>query len=200
MKKHSETPAHPAEGKKGADKEPVAPAPPAGSEASEEEAVSLEIETLKDQMLRLRADFDNYRRRAARDRQDQAARAAEDLLLDLLPAADHFEMGLKTAREHGADPAVVEGFQLIYDRLQAVLQQAGLEPIEAEGQLFNPESHEAVSHLPSADAPADVVIEQTRRGYLLGGKLLRAAQVVVSRGPASGDEAPPADGLEEEAD
>jgi len=200
MKKHSETPAHPAEGKKGADKEPVAPVAPAGSEASEEEAVSLEIETLKDQMLRLRADFDNYRRRAARDRQDQATRAAEDVLLDLLPVADHFEMGLKTAREHGADPAVVEGFQLVYDQLQAVLRRAGLEPIPAEGQPFNPEFHEAVSHPPSAAVPANIVIEQSRRGYLLGGKLLRAAQVVVSRGPASGDEASPPGGPEEEAD
>lgn len=192
MKKHSETPAHPAEGKKGADKEPVAPVAPADSEASEAEAVSLEIETLKDQMLRLRADFDNYRRRAARERQDQAARAAEDLLRELLPVADHFEMGLKTAREHGADPSVVEGFQLIHDQFQGALRQAGLEPIRAEGQPFNPEVHEAVSHLPSSDVPADVVMQQTRPGYLLGGKLLRAAQVVVSRGPA--------DGPEEEAD
>ena len=200
MKKHSETPAQPAGGKKDADKEPVAPVAPAGSKANEEEAVSLEIETLKDQMLRLRADFDNYRRRAARDRQDQAARAAEDLLLELLPVADHFEVGLKTARELGAAPDVVEGFQMVFEQFQGVLRQAGLEPIEAEGQLFNPAIHEADSHLPSADAPADVVIEQTRRGYLLGGKLLRAAQVVVSRGPASGDEAPPAGGPEDEAD
>ena len=200
MKKHSETPAQPAGGKKDADKEPVAPVAPAGSKASEEEAVSLEIETLKDQMLRLRADFDNYRRRAARDRQDQAKHAAEDLLCELLPVADHFEVGLKTARELGAAPAVVEGFQMVFEQFQGVLRQAGLEPIEAEGQLFNPEIHEAVSHLPSADAPADVVIEQTRRGYLLGGKLLRAAQVVVSRGPASGDETPPAGSPEDEAD
>lgn len=184
MKKH---PAHPApsgaEKKETGGAKPAPPVEPAGSEASGAEAVSLEIETLKDQMLRLRADFDNYRKRAARERQDQAARAAEDLLRELLPVADHFERGLKTAREHGADPAVIEGFQLIYDQFQGVLRQAGLEPIPAKGQPFNPEFHEAVSHLPSAEVPADVVIEQTRRGYLLGGKLLRAAQVVVSRGP-----------------
>ena len=178
MKKHSE------------DKPSGGPAPAAAAPApaGEEEVVSREIETLKDQMLRLQADFDNYRKRALRDRQDQAARAAEDLLRELLPVADHFEMGLKTAREHGADPSVVDGFQLVCDQLQAVLRKAGLEPIPAEGQPFNPDLHEAVSHLPSDTAPSDTVIRQTRAGYRLGGKLLRAAQVVVSRGPAAGPE------------
>ncbi|MBP7830970.1 MAG: nucleotide exchange factor GrpE [Kiritimatiellae bacterium] len=180
MKKHPAEPA-PAAGEK--------PAPGAAEPApGEEEVVSREIETLKDQMLRLQADFDNYRKRSARERQEQAARAAEDLLRDLLPVADHFEMGLKTAREHGADPSVVDGFQLVCDQLQAVMRKAGLEPIAADGQPFNPEVHEAVSHLPSETVPADRVIEQTRAGYRLGGKLLRAAQVVVSRGPEAGAE------------
>ncbi|HOW97981.1 MAG TPA: nucleotide exchange factor GrpE [Kiritimatiellia bacterium] len=182
MKKHSEN------------KPCDAPAPaaaeaaPAPAGAGEEDVVSREIETLKDQMLRLQADFDNYRKRALRDRQDQSARAAEDLLRALLPVSDHFEMGLKTAREHGADPAVVEGFQLVLDQFQAVLRKAGLEPVPAEGQPFDPAVHEAVSHLPSETVPADAVIEQTRAGYRLGGKLLRAAQVVVSRGPEAGPE------------
>lgn len=180
MKKHPVEPAPAAEEKKAADAAEPAP--------GEEEVVSREIETLKDQMLRLQADFDNYRKRSARERQEQAARAAEDLLRDLLPVADHFEMGLKTARAHGADASVVDGFQLVYDQLQAVLRKAGLEPVAADGQPFNPEVHEAVSHLPSETVPADGVIEQTRAGYLLGGKLLRAAQVVVSRGPEAGAE------------
>lgn len=190
MKKHGDHAATQAVPEKpGPEGAPPRPSEAAQNEAGAAETVSLEIESLKDQMLRLRADFENYRKRAARDRQELAARAAEDLLLRLLPVVDHFEIGLKTAREHGADPALLDGFQLVYDQFQEALKQAGLEPLKTEGQPFDPELHEAVSHLPSREVPADRVIRETRRGYRLGGKLLRAAQVVVSQGPVA--EPPP---------
>ncbi len=151
---------------------PETPPPPAA-----------ELEQLKDRLLRLQADFENYRRRTAREQAEYAQHAAEDLLAALLPVVDHFELGLRSAAEHHAESAVMSGFQLVFDQLMEVLKKAGVSAIEAEGQAFDPTLHEAVSHLPSADVPADTVMLQTRRGYRLGSRLLRAAQVVVSSGP-----------------
>ena len=133
----------------------VPPAAPAVPETPEADAVSAEIKVLEDQMLRLRADFENYRKRSARERQEWTERAAEELLTQLLPVLDHFELGLKTAREHQTDTAVVDGFQLVYDQLQSALLKAGLKPIAADpGTTFDPHLHEAVSTLPSDTTPA----------------------------------------------
>jgi molecular chaperone GrpE len=147
-------------------------------------AAPSEIDQLKDRILRLQADYDNFRKRTIRDQDEMAARANADLMLKILPIMDHFERGLREARAHKADQLVVDGFQLIYDQLLGVLLNAGLAPINAEGQMFDPNFHEAITHLPSEEHPADMVVSETRRGYLLGGKLLRAAQVIVSSGPA----------------
>lgn len=149
-----------------------------------EKAAPSEADQLKERLLRLQADFDNFRKRTSRERTEFAQRATEDLVSELLPVLDHFELGLKTAREHSADASVREGFQLVYDQLMGVLGRAGLTAIDANGQAFDPHQHEAVTHLPSEDVPADIVMHQTRRGYRLGDKLLRAAQVVVSSGPS----------------
>jgi len=148
------------------------------------EEMPANTETLNARLLRLQADFDNYRKRMIRDRNEFAQRATEDLILELLPILDHFELGIKTARQHQAEQTIIDGFQLVYDQLINVLTKAGVKTIDARGEVFDPHIHEAVTHIPSDEYPADVVIEQTRRGYMLGDKLLRAAQVVVSSGPA----------------
>ena len=141
-------------------------------------------EVLKDRLLRLQADFDNYRKRMEREKKDWIAFASEKLVLELLPVLDHFELGLADSAKNGAPAAFVEGFQLVCNQLRAALEKAGVQAIDAEGAAFDPHVHEAITHLPSADVPADHVVAQTRRGYKLGDKLLRAAQVVVSSGPA----------------
>jgi molecular chaperone GrpE len=170
-----------------------APKEPGPKEPAEDTAA------LKDRLLRLQADFDNFRKRTAREQADVCQRANEDLILRLLPVVDHFELGLRNAQIHHAESSVTEGFQLVYDQMIAALKEAGLTPVEAEGRAFDPQVHEAVSHVPSEEHPADTVITQTRRGYLLGSKLLRAAQVVVSSGPQAApeptkpDEPPPAE-------
>lgn len=143
-----------------------------------------EIEQLKDRILRLQADYDNFRKRTLRDQNEMASRANADLLLQILPVMDHFERGLRDARAHKADAAVVDGFQHICDQLMTVLLETGLAPINAEGQAFDPNFHEAITHIPSDEHPADIIVTETRRGYLLGDKLLRASQVIVSSGPA----------------
>ena len=147
-------------------------------------AAPSEIEQLKDRILRLQADYDNFRKRTLRDQNEMAARANADFLLQILPIMDHFERGLRDARAHKADKSVVDGFQHIYDQFVGTLLNAGLAPINSEGQIFDPNFHEAITHVPSDEHPADTVVTEKRRGYLLGDKLLRASQVIVCSGPA----------------
>ncbi len=147
-----------------------------------------EQEVLKNQLLRLQADFDNYRKRTLREQAETGLRANENLCQELLPVLDHFEMGLKNAAELQTPPTVLEGLRLVYDQFAGALKKFGLEPVEAGNSPFDPHLHEAITYIPSPEIPAETVIEQTRRGYKLGDKLLRAAQVVVSSGPA--DEPP----------
>ncbi|MDF7822880.1 nucleotide exchange factor GrpE [Pontiellaceae bacterium B12227] len=147
-----------------------------------------EDESLRDQFVRLQADFANFRNRTQRERVELYQRANEDLLLEILPVLDHYEMGLQTAEQHDADKAVVDGFKMVFDQFQNVLNKFNLEPIDAVGQEFDPHKHEALTHMPSDEFAAEICSNQVRRGYMFGDKLLRAAQVVVSSGPAEAAE------------
>ena len=162
----------------------AAPAPEAPVETPAAPAPIPEAAVLKDQLLHLQADFDNYRKRITRDQADLAQRAAENLIQQLLPALDHFEIGLKSASETEAGRSVANGFRMVFAELMTALQKAGVTTLEGEGQPFDPQIHEAVTHLPSDTVPAEHVLSQIRRGYQLGKKLLRPSQVVVSSGPA----------------
>ena len=155
------------------------PAPP---------AVEEEEESLRDQFIRLQADFANFRNRTQRERLELYQRANEDLFLELLPVLDHYEMGLQTAEQHDADKAVVDGFRMVYDQFLGILGKFNVKPVDAVGQPFDPHMHEALTHMPSEEYPAEVCSNQIRRGYLFGDRLLRAAQVVVSSGPARTEE------------
>lgn len=154
----------------------TAPAEPVAVQKEEEES-------LKNQLLRLQADFDNFRKRTQRERNELFLFANESLFLEMLPVLDHFEMGFKSAEAHQTDCAVTEGFRMVYNQLLDVLKKFNVTAIDAVGEPFNPHRHEAILHMPS-DKPSETVIEQVRRGYMLGEKLLRAAQVIVSSGPA----------------
>ena len=147
-----------------------------------------EDESLRDQFVRLQADFANFRNRTQRERLELYQRANEDLLLELLPVLDHYEMGLQTAEQQETDSAVLDGFKLVYDQFNNVLDKFNLKPIDAVGEVFDPHKHEALTHMPSDEYPAEVCSNQVRRGYMFGDKLLRAAQVVVSSGPAESEE------------
>jgi molecular chaperone GrpE len=184
-KRKTSTPAGDAKGQ-AADAEGAVDA--AGEDAPAEGAeAGAEQEATEHRLLRLQADFDNFRKRVQRERDEWYQRANDDLVTELLPVLDHFELGLNTAEQHGADPAVTQGFRLVYDQLMRSLEKIGVEPVDAEGCEFDPHHHEAVTHLPSEEHPADTVMAQTRRGYRLGGRLLRPAQVVVSSGPVESE-------------
>lgn len=165
---------------------PAAPAAPDGAIVGTTDELQADIAAVNDRLLRLQADFDNFRKRTARDRAEQHARALEDLMGEMLPVVDHFEMGLATAEKQGIDPSVRKGLELVLDQLRGVLSRFGLAPVEAAGKPFDPHVHESVAMMPSGRHPRDTVVEETRRGYTLGGRLLRAAQVVVSSGPTAG--------------
>lgn len=146
------------------------------------EAAEAAKATLQDRLLRLQADFDNYRKRSARERTELFRLANEDLMNELLPVVDHFDLALSAADAARQDNPLAQGVRMVREQLSTALSKFGLQPLSAEGQTFDPSRHEAISHLPSETVPENGVIAQTRRGYLLGDKLLRAAQVVVSSG------------------
>jgi molecular chaperone GrpE len=155
------------------------------------EPIRDELAEVKEQMLRLRADFDNFRRRTLRDRDEHNRRATEKLLKELLPVLDHLELGVQQAHKHHVKHAFVEGFEAVVEQLRGVLARAGVEEIETDGQPFDPQMHECIAHAPS-DKPENTIIAHSHRGFRLGKYVLRAPQVVVSSGAAAAGGSSPA--------
>ena len=150
-----------------------------GVEASAAEEPAAEPDW-KDRYARTLADFDNYRKRMARDREELAKFAAKDILKDLLPTVDNLALALAKA-ENKEDP-FVQGVKLAYDGFLKALADHGATPIDSVGEPFDANYHEALAQLPSPDVEEGIVMNEVKRGWLLHGKLLRAAQVVVSSG------------------
>ena len=127
------------------------------------------------------ADFDNYKKRAARDREDTYRYAESDILKDVLPAVDNLQLALDSAKDKAEDP-FVKGVKLVYDTLLASLKEHGAEPFDSVGKDLDTEKMEAIAHLPSADVEEGKVSIESKRGWMLRDKVLRPAQVVVSSG------------------
>ena len=180
-----------------ADKPEETNAEAAGAEGKPEEAESAPEEKAeeppaepdwKDRYARLLADFDNYRKRVARDREELAQFAAKDILKDLLPTVDNLALALEKA-ENKEDP-FVQGVKLAYDGFLKALADHGATPLDSVGEPFDTNFHDALAQLPSSDVAEGIVMNEVKRGWLLHGKLLRPAQVVVSSGaPAQPAEA-----------
>ena len=137
-----------------------------------------------DKYVRLNADFDNFKKRAARERQEAIRYANEGLLEKLIPIIDNFEMALmaaNNAQAAGNTDALKQGVNMIATQLKSALNEAGLEEIDATGQPFNPNLHEAVSQQESKDVPEGQVLQQLRKGYKLRDRLIRPATVVVAK-------------------
>ena len=142
-----------------------------------------EIAQLRDRLMRLQADFDNFRKRTLRERDEWHGRAVESVLLALLPTLDQLNLGLRHAIEQKVDEAHIKGLRLVADELQAVLRKFSVTPIETAGQPFDVRWHEALAYLPSTEVAAESVIQETRAGYRIGDAMLRPAQVIISSGP-----------------
>ena len=155
----------------------------ASPEPDEDESLQADLDRFRDLALRSQADFENYKKRAAREKEEAIKYANSALLERLIAIVDNFELGLEAARSGGEDSAVFSGMNMVLKQLMDFLAEQGLQPIDATGQKFDPNLHEAIAHEPSEQFPEDVVIRQTRRGYRMKDRLLRPSSVVVSSGP-----------------
>lgn len=157
-------------------------------EFSHEEIVELRAQAEKaaenwDKYLRLNADFENFKKRATREKQEAIRYANESLLEKLIPVLDNFEMAMLAANspQGGSVDALKTGVNMIASQLKSALSEAGLEEINATGQAFNPNLHEAVSQQEAKGTPDGQVLQQLRRGYKLRDRLVRPATVIVSK-------------------
>jgi molecular chaperone GrpE len=154
-----------------------ATAPPGDAE----QRLQRERDEYYDLLLRTRAEFDNYRKRVERERQEQAESAAADLLRSLLAIVDDLERAL-AAPEGGDADAYRAGVELIHRQMLDVLRGRGVSPIDAIGETFDPHLHQAVTYEPAPGRRDGEIIEELRKGYRLGGRLLRPSMVKVARG------------------
>jgi molecular chaperone GrpE len=141
-----------------------------------------------DRLLRATADFDNFKKRAAREKQDAIKFANESLLQKLIPVLDNFDMALaatQTSAKGDAVQSLQTGVNMIYQQLKSALTEAGLEELNATDKPFDPNVHEAVSQQETADVPEGQVVQQLRKGYKFRDRLLRPASVVVAKHPAA---------------
>ena len=139
-----------------------------------------------DNLLRTAADFENFKKRVARERQESSKYAYESILKTLIPVIDNFDMALAAAAgaENDSATSLQAGVSMIYQQLKSALAGAGLEEIDAANKPFDPHWHEAVSQQETDEVPEGHVVQQLRKGYKLRDRLLRPASVIVARKPA----------------
>ncbi len=160
--------------------ETAAPEP----ELSPLEKAQAEAAEMKLRYLRSVADLENYRKRIGREKQDIIRSAAAGVIEALLPVLDNMKLGLQAAENHPEAKDVTVGFKMVDDQLKKTLSEQGLEELVPDGQPFDPNLHECIAHQPSEEVPEDQVIQTVRAGYRLNERLIRAANVIVSSGPA----------------
>ncbi len=137
---------------------------------------------LKDKYLRLYAEFDNFRKRSMKEKLEFMKMAAQDTLSALLPVLDDFDRAKKNADAEDSTEVFSEGVSLVYQKLYAVLQSQGLEPMASDGEVFDPEFHEAITDIPAPnDDMKGKIIDTIEKGYKLKDKILRHAKVVVGK-------------------
>jgi molecular chaperone GrpE len=149
---------------------------------NEMEKLQAELAEQKDKYLRLFAEFDNFKRRTAKERIELIQTAGKEVIASLLDVLDDFERAEKTMESVQDTAAVKEGVQLVFGKLRSTLEQKGLKPMNSVGEEFNPDLHEAITEIP-APAPElqGKVIDQVQKGYYLGDKIIRFAKVVVGK-------------------
>lgn len=150
------------------------------SEISELDKLKADYEKLNNQYIRLAADFDNYRKRQAQERESLLKYGAEDTLKKLIEVLDNFERGSKAIADVEDCEKVKESFNLVYKQLNDALAKVGLEIIECEGKEFDPNYHEAVMQTPTSEHPEHTIIAELQKGYKLGDRVLRPSLVNVA--------------------
>jgi molecular chaperone GrpE len=170
------------------------------AETGEEQEPPTEVDQLKkevaearaeaaetyDRLLRLSAEFENYKKRMQRQAEDHRKYANESIIKDLLSVVDNLERAVNASRQSDsqADACMLEGLEMTLNEIRKVLKKYHVEPVEAVGQPFDPTYHEAVMQQPSEDYPDNTVIQEMQKGYMLHDRLIRPAMVVVAKAPA----------------
>ncbi|MFM7374345.1 MAG: nucleotide exchange factor GrpE [Chthoniobacterales bacterium] len=153
------------------------------AEQTAEQDHAAEAEKFRDLAMRTAADFDNFRKRAAREKEDAIRFANNNLLEQLLPVLDNFELGMDAARSAPDASGILQGLDMVGRQFRDFLTSTGVEEIKTDGAAFDPNLMEAVGHEANDKVPEGQVLRQTRRGYKLRDRLLRPASVFVSKGP-----------------
>ncbi|WP_019422530.1 nucleotide exchange factor GrpE [Paenibacillus sp. OSY-SE] len=155
--------------------------------ADESNPLHAELEQAKEQAdehyqryLRTQADFDNFRRRTMKEKEDLAKYASAKVITELLPVLDNFERALSTGQEASETESFVKGVDMIFRQIQQVMEQEGVQPMNAVGEPFNPEYHQAIMQVESDEYEEGFVVEEVQKGYMLKDKVLRPAMVKVS--------------------
>jgi len=168
------------------EKSPATPekndAPATAQPEDDSDGLQADLDRFRDLALRSQADFENYKKRSAREKEEAIKYANSSLLEKLIAIVDNFELGLEAARAEGEKSPVFSGMSMVLKQLMDFLADSGLQPIDAMGKKFDPNLHEAIAHEPSDEVPEGTVIRQTRRGYKMKDRLLRPSSVVVSSG------------------
>lgn len=146
------------------------------------EIPAAENEDFKEQYLRLRADFENFRKRTRREKEEWTQRCLDNLCSDLLTVLDHFDLGIDNSQGKEFTPDTLKGFELVRGQLIHTLGKYGLSVVDTPEGVFDPNLQEAITHMPSTEVEEGGIVAVTRKGYKLGNKLLRPVQVVVSAG------------------
>ncbi len=148
-----------------------------------------EFSEQKDHFVRLQAEFENFRRRSLKEKQESLRFGHQNLVKDLLSAVDNLER----AMEHGAQNAgaevrgVLDGIALVHREILAAFEKHGVSQIDAAGQTFDPAVHEAIGQIPNPDVPANTVVQVLQKGYVIHDRMVRPSRVLVSREPAPGE-------------
>jgi molecular chaperone GrpE len=152
-------------------------------------AKTQEVERLQERVLRMQAEFENSKKRMAREKAEFLKFAHEGLILDFLPVLDNLERAVGAARAETGSTPLLEGLEMIGRLFRSVLEKAGVRPMETVGQPFDPAYHQAVAQVETSQSNANLVVEEIQKGYLIEGRVLRPAMVKVSRAvsPSPGD-------------
>ena len=138
-------------------------------------------EQLQQQLLRLQADFENFRKRTLREKAELSSQAGKSMIIDILPVFDNLYRALEAGKQKGDIDKFIEGVDMIYSQFWDILQSKGVEYIDCKGKEFDPELHQAVMQQETKDEQDNIVLDEVQKGYLLNGKLIRPSMVLVSK-------------------
>jgi molecular chaperone GrpE len=174
-----------------AEETPTAAPERAGERSEDPDGVRKERDEYLDHLKRLKAEFDNYRKRTDRERLEWTRQAVQGFVGDLLPRIDDLERAIEASASSGEDSSLQQGVRMILDQLRKQLEEHGLRPIESVGQPFDPTIHDAVLQVTDDEHPDKTVIEELRKGYTFHGRVIRPAQVKIARSTGPGREGEP---------